>query len=76
MKKKLTLLFALLCASVMGWAEQYCERVVTTTIDYTSLDVTVTVKKQDANTVRVILDVLEEPSNNGEMVSGKIKMMQ
>lgn len=56
MKKKLTLLFALLCASVMGWAEQYCERVVTTTIDYTSLDVTVTVKKQDANTVRVILD--------------------
>lgn len=56
MRKKLTLLFALLCASVMGWATQYCGRVVTTTIDYTSLDVTVTVKKQDANTVRVILD--------------------
>ena len=54
--RKLTLLFALLCVSVMGWATQYCGRVVTTTIDYTSLDVTVTVKKQDANTVRVILD--------------------
>lgn len=40
----------------MGFAEPYCERVVTTTIDYTSLNVTVTVKKQDANTVRVILD--------------------
>lgn len=25
MRKKLTLLFALLCASVMGWAVQYCE---------------------------------------------------
>ncbi len=56
MKNKLYLLFALLCASMMSWAEPYCERVVTTTIDYTSLDVKVTVKKQDATTVRVVLD--------------------
>ena len=41
---------------MMGFAEPYCERVVTTTIDYTSLNVTVTVKKQNANTVRVVLD--------------------
>lgn len=40
----------------MGFAEAYCEKVVTTTIDYTSLDVKVTVKKQSATTVRVILD--------------------
>ena len=56
MKNKISLLFALLCASMMSWAEPYCERVVTTTIDYTSLDVKVTVKKQDATTVRVVLD--------------------
>lgn len=55
--RKITFLFiALVCVSVMGFAEPYCGRVVTTTIDYKSLDVTVTVKKQDANTVRVILD--------------------
>ena len=56
MKKKLTLLFALLCVSMMGFAEQYCGRVVTTTVNYTALDVTVTVKKQGANAVRVVLD--------------------
>ena len=56
MKRFFSFLCVLCCASVMGFAEPYCERVVTTTIDYTSLDVTVTVKKQDANTVRVILD--------------------
>ena len=54
--KKLTLLFALLCASVMGFAEAYCGKVVTTTVDYNALDVAVTVKKQNATTVRVILD--------------------
>ena len=56
MKRLFSFLCVLCCASVMGFAEPYCERVVTTTIDYTSLNVTVTVKKQDANTVRVILD--------------------
>jgi uncharacterized protein YjdB len=54
--KKLLTIFALLCVSAVGWAEAYCEKVVTTTVDYTSLNVTVTVKKQNATTVRVILD--------------------
>lgn len=54
--KKLLTIFTLLCISVVGWGEPYCEKVVTTTVDYTSLDVAVTVKKQNATTVRVILD--------------------
>ena len=49
-------LVAMLTASLTTNAEQFCSKVVTTTIDYTSLDVTVTVTKQDANTARVILD--------------------
>ena len=54
--KKITFLFALLCASMMGFAEPYCSKVVRTTIDYNQLDVSVTVKKMDATTVRVALD--------------------
>ncbi len=54
--RKLFILFTFLSVSLMGFAEAYCEKVVTTTIDYTSLDVKVTVKKQSATTVRVILD--------------------
>lgn len=56
MKHRFTLLFALLCASVMGFAEPYCSKVVRTTVDYNQLDVSVTVKKMDATTVRVALD--------------------
>ena len=56
MKHKFTLLFALLCASIMGFAEPYCSKVVRTTVDYNQLDVSVTVKKMDATTVRVALD--------------------
>jgi hypothetical protein len=54
--KKLTLLFALLCASVMGWADSYCSRVVTTNVNAVEFDVTVTVAKQNSTTLRVTLD--------------------
>jgi hypothetical protein len=36
MKKKLTLLFALLCVSMMSWATQYCGRVVEATVGETA----------------------------------------
>ena len=39
--KKLSLLFALLCASVMGWSTDYCETSVTTNHE----NIVVTVKK-------------------------------
>lgn len=35
MKKKLTLLFALLCVSVMGWATQYCGEALASTVGAT-----------------------------------------
>lgn len=57
MRKKLTLLIALLCASVMGWAvTPYCETVVQSTIENTSISVKVTIEKINATTTRVILD--------------------
>lgn len=59
MKKLLTRVWAisvLLCSTIAMNAEPYCAKVVQTTVDYTSLNVAVTVKKQNATTVRVILD--------------------
>lgn len=56
MKKKLTLLFALLCASVMGWAVQYCGNAVQSTIENTGISVNVTIEKIGATTTRIILD--------------------
>lgn len=49
-------LVAMLAMTLSASAEPFCEKVVTSTVDYTSLDVKVTVTKKDANTARVILD--------------------
>ena len=56
--RKITFLFiALVCASVMGWAvTPYCETVVQSTIENTSISVKVTIEKINATTTRVILD--------------------
>lgn len=51
--KKITFLFALLCASVMGWATQYCETAVQSTVDNTSVSINVTVKKSGDKTLLV-----------------------
>ena len=56
MKKKLTLLFALLCVNVMGWAVQYCGNAVQSTIENTGISVNVTIEKISATTTRIILD--------------------
>ena len=40
MRKKLTLLFALLCVSVMGWAVQYCGETITATDGVTTAKLT------------------------------------
>ena len=40
--KKLTLLFALLCASVMGWSTQYCGETITATDGATTVNLTCT----------------------------------
>ena len=51
--KKITFLFALICASVMGWATQYCETAVQSTVDNTSVSINVTVKKSGDKTLLV-----------------------
>lgn len=53
--KKLSILFAFLCASMMGWADPvtYCEEVVQSTVDNTSVSIKATVQKSGDKTLLV-----------------------
>lgn len=55
MKKRLTFLLALLCVSVLGWADpvSYCGETVQSTIDNTSYSITVTVQRSGDKTLLV-----------------------
>lgn len=52
--KKLTFLFAFLCASVMGWATQYCGETLTATDGVTTVTITCTNPSTDTYVMQIV----------------------